>query len=126
ADYDSTVGYNETVGYRAGTGQVYKPLQTTRLLELPLHIMDTALFYPSRLSLGPAEDRELVAGIVDNARKFGGCVTVNWHDRSIAPERCWGEFYAELVDELYSKGAWLATAAEAVSWFRNRRAAKFE
>ena len=26
AAYDSTVGYNETVGYRAGTTQAYKPL----------------------------------------------------------------------------------------------------
>ena len=24
--YDSTVGYNETVGYRAGTTQVFRPL----------------------------------------------------------------------------------------------------
>ncbi len=49
AAYDSTIGYNETVGYRAGTTQAYKPLEATRLLELPLHVMDTALFYP-RLS----------------------------------------------------------------------------
>ena len=42
--YDSTVGYNETVGYRAGTAQVYRPLGATNLFELPLHIMDTALF----------------------------------------------------------------------------------
>ncbi len=46
AAYDSTIGYNETVGYRAGTTQVYKPLEANRLLELPLHVMDTALFYP--------------------------------------------------------------------------------
>ena len=56
-DYDSTVGYNGTVGYRAGTSQVYKPLNASRLLELPLHIMDTALFFPSHLDLSPAEAR---------------------------------------------------------------------
>ena len=44
--YDSTIGYNETVGYRAGTTQPYRPLAASRLLELPLHVMDTALFYP--------------------------------------------------------------------------------
>jgi hypothetical protein len=49
AAYDSTVGFNETVGYRAGTAQVYKPLDAVRLLELPLHIMDTALFYPGHI-----------------------------------------------------------------------------
>lgn len=126
ADYDSTVGYNETIGYRAGTTQVYKPLETTRLLELPLHIMDTALFYPSRLSLSHGEARKRVGCVIDNAVRFGGSVTVNWHDRSIAPERCWGDFYVELVDELKSKGAWFATAAETVAWFRKRRAATFD
>ena len=30
AAYDSTIGYNETVGYRAGTTQAYKPLEATR------------------------------------------------------------------------------------------------
>src|SRR5262249_53756110 len=34
--YDSTVGYNQTVGYRAGTTQPFKPLGTERLLELPM------------------------------------------------------------------------------------------
>ena len=27
ADYDSTAGYNEAIGYRAGTAQAYKPLK---------------------------------------------------------------------------------------------------
>jgi hypothetical protein len=49
--YDSTVGYNETIGYRAGTTQIFKHPTVSHLLELPLHIMDTALFYPSYLNL---------------------------------------------------------------------------
>jgi hypothetical protein len=122
ADYDSTVGYNETVGYRAGTSQAYQPLGTTRLIELPLHVMDTALFYPTHLHLSSEEAQKTVSAIVDNAVRFGGVVTVNWHDRSIAPERLWGDFYVNLVSELKEKGAWFATAAEAVRWFRKRRA----
>jgi hypothetical protein len=119
--YDSTVGYNNNVGYRAGTGQVYKPLGTSRLLELPLHIMDTALFYPAHLNLSRKAAWERVGPILENAERFGGCVTVNWHDRSIAPERCWDGFYVDLVDELKNRGAWFATAAECVAWFRERR-----
>ena len=30
ATYDSTVGYNETVGYRAGTTQAYQPIGVQR------------------------------------------------------------------------------------------------
>jgi hypothetical protein len=124
--YDSTFGYNETVGYRAGTTQVYKPLDASQLLELPLHVMDTALFYPRYLDLSPGEAGKRVGHIIDNAVQLGGCVTVNWHDRSIAPERLWGDAYVDLIDELKNRGAWFSTAAQAVSWFRKRRSAVFE
>src|SRR5271157_304305 len=126
ADYDSTIGYNGTVGYRAGTTQAYKPLEATRLLELPLHVMDTALFYPSYLNLARDEARMRVDRIIDNAVQFGGCVIVNWHDRSFAPERLWGDFYVDLVDRLKNREAWFSTAAQTVSWFRKRRSAIFE
>jgi hypothetical protein len=121
-DYDSSVGYNETVGFRAGTAQVYRPLGANHLLELPLIIMDTALFYRGRLNLTPRQAWLRVEALVESAARFGGCITVNWHDRSIAPERQWGDFYRDLVRLLEARGAWVTSAAEAVDWFRKRRA----
>ncbi len=126
AAYDSTIGYNETVGYRAGTTQAYKPLEATRLLELPLHVMDTALFYPAHLGLSPRQAKTLIGRMADNAVQFGGCLTINWHDRSIAPERLWDDNYRDLVQELKSRGAWFATAGQAIAWFRKRRSVVFE
>jgi len=126
AKYDSTVGYNETIGYRAGTHQVYKPLNTNDLVELPLHIMDTALFYPSYLHLAPADAGVMIQGIIESAAEVGGCVTVNWHDRSIAPERLWTDTYVRVIDDLEKTGAWFATASQATSWFRMRRSIRFE
>jgi hypothetical protein len=124
--YDSTVGYNQTIGYRAGTAQVYKPIQAHHLLELPLHVMDTALFYPDYLNLTFEEAERRIDDIVDCARQFGGAVTFNWHDRSIAPERLWGEFYAGLICGLKQKGAWCSSAGSVVSWFQHRRSVVFE
>jgi hypothetical protein len=124
--YDSTVGYNETIGYRAGTTQVYKPLQVQHLLELPLHVMDTALFYPGYLNLSVEEANRQVGVMINNAIQFGGAVTFNWHDRSIAPERLWGEFYTNLLGKLKQEGAWCTGAGGAVSWFQNRRSVVFE
>ncbi len=126
ADYDSTSGYNQAIGYRAGTTQAYKFLGASRLLELPMNVMDTALFFPGYLGLSPSKALEQVGTIIDNAVQFGGSVTVNWHDRSIAPERLWGDVYADLLGELKRKGAWFATAAQAVAWFRKRRSVKLE
>ncbi len=124
--YDSTFGYNETVGYRAGTMQPFKHLETMALMELPLSVMDTALFYPTYLNLSPPAAKKLVWGIVDDAERFGGTLTVNWHDRSLAPERLWDGFYIELINELKRRSAWFPTAKQAVSWFRKRRSVVFE
>jgi len=126
AAYDSTIGYNETVGYRAGTTQAYQPLEASQLLELPLHVMDTALFYPSYLDLDTGQAKVLLGRMMDNVVRFGGVLTINWHDRSVTPERLWGACYRDLLADAKSRGAWFSTAGEAVSWFRKRRSATFE
>ena len=124
--YDSTSGYNETVGYRNGTTQVFRPLGVKTLLELPLHIQDGALFYPKRLDLSEAEAERRCVEMIDIARQFGGVLTVLWHDRSHGPERFWGDFYVKLVHELTTCDAWFGTAAQVVGWFRQRRNVRFE
>ena len=124
--YDSTVGYNEAVGFRAGTTQAYKPLAAENLLELPLHVMDTALFYPRHLNLSEAKAERMVGKLIEDATEFGGALTFNWHDRSIAPERLWDGFYLKLLHKLKNRRAWFATADQAVSWFRKRRSAAIE
>jgi hypothetical protein len=124
--YDSTIGYRETIGYRAGTAQAYKPLTAADLLELPLLVMDTALFYPNYLNLSEADAERVVYKMIDNAVEFGGALTINWHDRSIAPERLWDGFYLKLLRELKGRGTWFATADQAASWFRKRRSAAVE
>jgi hypothetical protein len=123
--YDSSFGYNQTVGFKAGTAQAFRPVGTANLLELPLHVMDTALFYPNYLDLSEKEAEEVVWKMIDATERFGGALTINWHDRSIAPERLWNDFYVKLLEELKRRGAWLPTAANAVAWFKVRRSASF-
>jgi hypothetical protein len=123
--YDSTVGYNETIGYRAGTAQVFKHPNVNHLLELPLHIMDTALFYPSYMNLSDEQAVAAMLPLIENATRFGGVLTINWHDRSLGPERLWGDAYVTLLRDLCTRTPWFATAGQAVSWFRKRRATSF-
>ena len=87
--YDSTIGYRETIGYRTGTLQPYKPFGVARLLEVPLQVMDTAMFYLSYLNLSFKAAQVKVARLSGHGMSLGGILTVNWHDRSIAAERHW-------------------------------------
>jgi hypothetical protein len=124
--YDSTWGYNDAIGYRAGTSQSFKLPGTQGLMELPLSIMDSALFYSSRMGLERRDAMQRCLPLIANAQRFGGTLVINWHDRSLAPERLWGRSYGELLQAIDATGgAWFATAGEAVSWFQWRRSVRF-
>lgn len=124
--YDSTCGYNDTVGFRAGTGQVFCIPPAELLLELPLVIQDTALFYPGRMHLSEAQAMGRCQNLIRQAANYGGVVTVNWHTRSLSPERLWGEFYQKLLAEMQQFRVWFAPAGQIVDWFRARRTIQFE
>jgi peptidoglycan/xylan/chitin deacetylase (PgdA/CDA1 family) len=124
--FDATSGYNECIGFKAGTLQVFQPQNVINLLELPMHIMDTALFYPDRMNLRASEGLQAIKDCLKKAVEHGGVLTLNWHDRSIAPERLWDWAYVEALQELHNQGARFLTAGGVVEWFRRRRAIKIE
>ena len=64
--------------------------------------------------------------MIANTEKFGGVLTCLWHDRSHAPERFWGDFYARLVEKLRTLDVWFGTAGQVVEWFRKRRQVVFD
>jgi len=124
--WDSSFGYNETIGYRGGTTQVFKPIGARNLLELPMHIQDSALFFQHRMGLSEKQAFRLCKNLINNSSIYGGVLTLNWHQRSLGPERLWGDFYLRLLKELQVRHVWFASASQAVEWFRKRRDVLFE
>lgn len=124
--YDSTLGYNDAVGYRGGTVQVFRPIGLKRLFELPLNVQDTALFYPDRMGLNEEHAWQLINELLENASRYGGVMTINWHDRSLAPERLWGDTYIKLLKSIKRSDVWTDTASRVIRWFDKRRSAVFE
>jgi hypothetical protein len=133
-EYDSTFGYNEDVGFRAGTLQVYKPRGVERLLELPLHIQDVSLFgrhcwltteegckRVDCLGLDTDEAHRICNEILDQALRYGGVVTVLWHSDCLAAPRDWGDVYTGILNRAKSDNAWITRAIDIVDWFRMRR-----
>ncbi len=124
--YDSTLGYNDTLGFRSGTTQVFRLPGATNVFELPLHVQDTAMFFPGRMNASESEAIALCGELLEKIKSCGGVFTLNWHDRSLAPERNWDAAYLALLGMLREKKTWFATAGEAVAWFEKRRACCFE
>ena len=123
--YDSSFGYNETVGYRSGTCQVFQPLNAAKLLELPLHVQDTALFSSGRMGLSQQDGIEKIEEVLRWIRQGRGVITVNWHLRSIGPERQWDKAFQHLLQLADDPRVWVAPAQDVVQWFASRRLVNF-
>ncbi|MBN2323606.1 MAG: hypothetical protein JXQ30_07725 [Spirochaetes bacterium] len=123
--YDSTYGYNECVGFRGGTTQVFRPFGVKKLLELPLNIQDTALYYSKRMGLTQNRGVHAVEDMLAQIRDIGGVLTVNWHQRSLGPERLWDDSYRHVVKMIENDAIWSSTAYHVVEWFAQRRSVEF-
>ena len=124
--YDSTRGYNETIGFLCGTTQVFRFLNSLNLFELPLNVMDTALFYSKRMKISEPDALCLCRNLINEMQTYGGVLTINWHTRSLNPERNWDDFYIELINILKAENVWFASAKQAVNWFKKRRSVHFD
>jgi hypothetical protein len=91
-----------------------------------MNIQDSALFYSDRMKLTEDEALNACKDIIHTMRGQGGALTVNWHTRSLSPERLWGDFYAELLKEIRTYRVWFGTGQEIVEWFRKRRELTFD
>jgi peptidoglycan/xylan/chitin deacetylase (PgdA/CDA1 family) len=124
--YDSTFGYNNAVGYKGGTLQVFRPMGVDALLELPLHIQDNALFSTKRMNLSITDPLDIMNSFIQNNLLYGGVLTLLWHPRSIAPERLYKDFYIKILEILKNNKMWFGTAVQVVEWFKKRRNISFE
>jgi peptidoglycan/xylan/chitin deacetylase (PgdA/CDA1 family) len=82
-DYDSTLGFSEEIGFRAGVCLEYPvfDLEQKRplaLRELPLAAMEVAAL--DRLQLGPASALEAIIELRETCRRYNGTFTLLWHN----------------------------------------------
>jgi hypothetical protein len=94
-------------------------------LELPLIVMDTALFNRKRMGLDEEHGLRLIKQLIKSITTFGGVLSINWHTRSLNPERNWDEFYISLIHLLSAENVWFASTNEVVDWFEMRRKVHF-
>jgi peptidoglycan/xylan/chitin deacetylase (PgdA/CDA1 family) len=123
--YDSTFGYGEDSGFRAGTTQVYRPEGVRELLEIPLHVHDTSFFLQEGMTAEKACHASYA--IAKNALKYGGVITLLWHQRTLAGDHyVMGETLRKLLPLLTKDGAKITKAGGIVDWFAARRGIAFD
>ncbi|OGD78847.1 MAG: hypothetical protein A2Y64_01195 [Candidatus Coatesbacteria bacterium RBG_13_66_14] len=124
-DYDSSLGFPDGPGYRVGTGGPYRVFDTvngelTNLYELPLAVMDGALF--KRYGDGNVDVDDAwvrVRPYLDSAREAGAALCILWHQRVFGPAYPgWGEVYERILAYARENGAWCGPAGEFIGHAR--------
>jgi hypothetical protein len=100
--YDSSVGFADRIGFRAGTCYPFRPWilaehREANLLEIPLLAMDETFY--SHQKLGPAGTLVKLRELVEHCRAVGGIFTLLWHNTRIV-HRGFLQAYQTLLDEL--------------------------
>jgi peptidoglycan/xylan/chitin deacetylase (PgdA/CDA1 family) len=117
--YDTTLGYNDAIGFRWGTSFPFAPHLPQEpgntLLELPLTIQDLPFFrsggnWPMFLS------------IADEVEGQQGLLTLLWHHPVFNNDEFpgWGDRYYEMIRNLSKRGAWIARGDSICHWWHRR------
>ena len=121
--YDSSQGYADRPGMRAGLSFPYRPYDLAAdrplgMLELPLVVMDATLAEDRYLGLAADDGLELAVATLERAAQAGGTVSVLWHNDRFDPAyaRGWDRAYDRLLGWVRSAAAGCAPPPAPSGW----------
>ncbi|MCG8408203.1 MAG: GNAT family N-acetyltransferase [Phycisphaerales bacterium] len=116
--YDTSIGFNDGPGFRAGTALPYQPYDPTRetcreFVEIPMSITDT--YFPKRDRKAAAD---LVVRHLQTVRSLNGVGVLNWHVGHWDTDPGWHAGYEAACEFLsLDSGVWIATPAQIARWW---------
>ncbi|HZT84442.1 MAG TPA: polysaccharide deacetylase family protein [Gaiellaceae bacterium] len=117
--YDTSLGFPDALGFRAGIAHPFRPWDFSRerpadLVEVPLAVMDATLAEERYEGLSAAQARPRVLELLDRAAQLGGAFSILWHpERFDGPSaRGWDRLYFELIDAVRERGGTCLAAGE--------------
>ena len=116
--YDSTVGYADRFGFRAGTALPYRPWcfeqnRELRLIEVPLILMDCTPVKYMGLSREDAMHR--IRACIDRTNGVGGVFTLLWHNFPLLDPDYQG-WYEPILDMLSRAAPFSAPSVPEALW----------
>ena len=122
---DATLGYNEAVGFRAGIAAPFHPWDEARhrgraLLEVPLTLMDGALF--RGLGQSEADARATTLAHLEAVESCGGLAGLLWHPNAAAEKLFpgWWRCFIAAANHCAARGAWVTSVGEIAGWWSER------
>jgi len=126
--YDSSLGFADAPGFRAGIAHPFRPWDAERerpldLVEVPLAAMDATLAEERFLGLSAARAWPRLERLLDWAAAHGGGFAVLWHNnRFDSATGGWDRLYVRLLEAVRERGGVCLSAGdladEAAEWLR--------
>jgi peptidoglycan/xylan/chitin deacetylase (PgdA/CDA1 family) len=117
--YDTTLGFPDAPGFRAGIAQPFRPWDVAAdrpldLVEIPLAAMDVTLGEERYLGLSAHDAEMRLLGLLDWAAENGGGFSILWHTDRFDPAtaRGWDRLYFRLLDAVRERGGVCLQAGE--------------
>jgi hypothetical protein len=117
--YDSSLGYAETPGFRAGIAHPFRPWSIAEgrpldLVEIPLAAMDVTYAEPRYLGFSVAEAERRIVSLLDWAAQHGGGFSILWHPDRFDPPTAggWDALYGRVIDAIRERGGVCMSGAE--------------
>lgn len=124
--YDSTLGFNDNIGFRFGTCYPWKLYDLNGdkelpIVEIPLIIQDGSLLNPVK---GMRLDEEMafqyILQITKAVEKVGGVLTLLWHPNAVI-NLPWWNLYRRSLEYLKGENAWFCSVREiGEAWRRGK------
>lgn len=109
--YDSTLGFNDAPGFRAGIAHPFHPWDLERdapheIVEVPLAAMDVTLSEERYLNLDVRQAEARLRTLLDWAAEHGGGFAVLWHSEQYdsAIKRGWDRLYRQFMADVRARG----------------------
>jgi hypothetical protein len=117
--YDTSLGFPDALGFRAGIAHPFRPWDFARdrpanLVEVPLAVMDATLAEERYAALSAPEAKPRVLALLDWAAEHGGAFSILWHPERFdgASARGWDRLYFELISAVRERGGICLSAGE--------------
>lgn len=117
--YDTSLGFPDALGFRAGLAHPFRPWDSARdrpadLVEVPLAVMDATLAEERYAGLSASAAERRVLELLDRAAEHGGAFSILWHpERFDGPSaRGWDRLYFGTIRAVRERGGICLSAGE--------------
>ncbi len=121
--YDSTLGFNDNIGFRFGTCYPWhlydlKAEKELPIMEIPFIVQDGAMLHSNKgMRLDEDTAFNYVKQITEAIEKVSGILTLLWHPHCIIKPDWWN-LYLRTLKYLKQKNPWFASVKEVGGWWK--------